>query len=481
MNFIHLEFVAFFTVVFISYWQLSRRLQNIGLVIASFVFYGWVHPWFVLLLLYSATLDYCCGLGMARWPQHKGRLLAVSVVGNVALLGTFKYLDFFILNFVAASEALGVHADVHTLGLLLPVGISFFTFQTLSYTIDIYRGQLEPRTNAVDYLVFVSFFPQLVAGPIERAKHLLPQIENERTLTFAKLESGLSLALWGAFKKVVIADTLSPFVGSIFAHPDPSGPMIWAASLGFSIQLFADFSAYTDIARGTARMLGFELVENFREPFLARSPSEFWGRWHISFANWIRDYLFYPLALSKWCRTWLIIPGIKPTGQFHMMRGMVLALLLSGFWHGASWHFVLWGGLFAVLQLAYYFIGRRLPRSVREWPHADYFLVPLMFFFATLSSLIFREPNIARIGRYLTLNPFSATPDEWQVTTVMVTITLATCVPMLAVWQFRKRVPESVVVHPAFLPVRTTLWCVASWMLYVFAKPVTSDFVYFQF
>ena len=223
-------------------------------------------------------LPYFVGLGMDKYPLRRKALLIVSLCVNLGMLGTFKYFDFFIENIIAVFEVVGMQTSMHTLGIFLPVGISFYTFQTMSYTIEVYKGRLKPRKQFTDYIVFVSFFPQLVAGPVERATNLLPQVEKDRVWNTDRFLSGLSLALWGGAKKVMVADTIAPYVDKIFLLDNPSGPMIWAATIGFSIQILADFSGYTDIARGTARMLGFELMENFKHPYLAVNPSDFWRR-----------------------------------------------------------------------------------------------------------------------------------------------------------------------------------------------------------
>ena len=258
MNFVQIEFLWFMILVFVLYWAIPRRgWQNIVLVIASAVFYGWIHPWWLLLLYASAVLDYTMGRLMVRAPQYKRWWLSFSMMGNIGMLLYFKYFNFFIDNVAIALESVGLGANLHTLNILLPAGISFYTFQTMSYTLDIYRGELQPRKRFLTYLVFVSFFPQLVAGPVERASRLLPQLEAKRIFKLEDLRSGFGLAMWGGFKKMVIADTIAPYVDKIFLLEDPSGPMIWAATAGFSLQIYTDFSGYTDIARGTARMLGW--------------------------------------------------------------------------------------------------------------------------------------------------------------------------------------------------------------------------------
>ncbi|MBN1337437.1 MAG: MBOAT family protein, partial [Deltaproteobacteria bacterium] len=290
MTFVQIEFVAFLAIVFTIYVLFRRfRAQNVVLLLASLVFYGWVHPWFLALLLFTATLDYLSGRAMARWPARKRWFLAASLTGDLGLLGYFKYADFFLENVRAGLDALGIPSAIGPIGVFLPVGISFYTFQSLSYIIDVYRGDTQPRRNLLDYFLFVAFFPQLVAGPILRADALLVQVERPRRITWEGFASGLSLALWGAFKKICVADVVADYVDKAFQLQAPNAALVAAATLGFGVQILADFSGYTDIARGVARMMGFELPLNFDHPYLAKSPSDFWRRWHISFSSWIRD------------------------------------------------------------------------------------------------------------------------------------------------------------------------------------------------
>jgi alginate O-acetyltransferase complex protein AlgI len=439
MTFVQFEFVVLFVSVFALYWTLRDRMaQNALLVVASAVFYGWVHPWFLILLYASATLDYSMGRLMARHPQRKKWFLAMSLIGDLGILGYFKYCDFFIDSFVRVFSALGLETGMHTLGIFLPVGISFYTFQTMSYTIDVYRGQLEPRKNVLDYIAFLSFFPQLVAGPVERASALLPQMERPRRFEPIAFRSGLGLALWGAFKKVCIADQIAPYVDKIFIHTDPSGAMIWAATLGFTVQILADFSGYTDIARGLARMLGFELSLNFDHPYLARNPSDFWKRWHITFSSWIRDYLYIPLGGSR-------------GGSWRTFQATVGAMLLSGLWHGAAWTFVLWGAFHALLITGYRFVGRRIPARFRRGP----------------------------VGRVL--NPFGGSPDQWIAATVMLGVVVVHAAPLVLALLIERFALPRLEGTPWLLPAQTTTWAgLLLWVL-AFTRNIASDFIYFQF
>ncbi len=321
------------------YWALPQRGQNVLLFVGSYFFYGYVHPWFLILIATSTVIDYCAARGMEAWPRHRRRFLWLSVISNFGMLGFFKYFNFFVENVAAVLATLGLVVHEPTLRILLPVGISFYTFQAMSYTIDVYRGELHARRSLLDLAVFVSFFPHLVAGPIQRASFLLPQVESTRRFSAEQARSGFVLICWGFFKKLVIADNVGVVANKVFALSDPTFYILWAGVFAFAIQIYADFSAYTDIARGTSRWLGFELTENFAHPYLARSPADFWRRWNISLSSWFRDYVYIPLGGSR-------------GGAWLWARNILITFLLSGLWHGASWNYVLWGLYHGLLLLA---------------------------------------------------------------------------------------------------------------------------------
>ena len=469
MNFVQFEFPIFFGLIFILFWTLKRRAwQNMLLVVCSAVFYGWVHPWFLLLLYGSAILDFNMGKRMVEDADNKKRYLWISMLGNVGMLGYFKYCNFFIDNFNAIFATLGLGASLQNLSIFLPVGISFYTFQTMSYTIDIYKGELKPRNNFIDYLAFISFFPQLVAGPVERAATLLPQMETDKVFNWKQFCSGMQLALWGAFKKVWIADMVAMYVDRIFLLEAPSSAMIWAATLGFTVQILADFSGYTDIARGTARMLGFELMLNFDHPYLARNPSEFWRRWHISFSTWIRDYLYIPLGGSR-------------GGEGTRLKASYGAMLISGLWHGASWTFVLWGAYHATLLAGYKYIGKWIPREIRKANWMAPFSVSLMFVFTVAGWMIFRETSIGRIGYYLSLSPLEGTPEQWLAASLMLGITLLSAIPLIIALIIEKFLVPKIENKPLFLPLQTTSWAILLCGILLMKRDISQDFIYFQF
>jgi alginate O-acetyltransferase complex protein AlgI len=341
MGFNSTGFVAFFCAVFCVYWLTARRLrlQNALLLAASYVFYGLWDWRFCSLLAISTGTDFLVGRALGRATESGRRRwwLAVSLTVNLGILGFFKYFDFFADSFAAALSACGLAADWTSLNVVLPVGISFYTFQSLSYTIDVYRRRAAPVRDPVIYALYVSFFPQLVAGPIERASALLPQVAAPRRLNGSRVEGALFLVLWGYFKKLVIADNLAPIADRVFA-PDagPAGAAALAGIVAFTLQIYCDFSGYSDIARGAARLLGFELRLNFRLPYLASGPSDFWRRWHVSLSTWLRDYLYIPLGGNR-------------GGTLQTARNLALTMLLGGLWHGASWTFVAWGAYHGLL------------------------------------------------------------------------------------------------------------------------------------
>lgn len=469
MNFIQYEFLIFFVLVLSLYWFLKKReWQNILLVICSAIFYGWVHPWFLILLYASAVLDFNMGKLMLSRPEKKKIFLWISMLGNIGMLGYFKYCNFFIDNFNAIFTWMGVGPSISNLDIFLPVGISFYTFQTMSYTIDIYQGKLEPRNHFINYLTFISFFPQLVAGPVERAANLLPQMEKERVLSWENMRSGFQLALWGAFKKVWVADAISLYVDRIFQLESPSSAMIWAATLGFTIQILADFSGYTDIARGTARMMGFELILNFDHPYLSRNPSEFWRRWHISFSTWIRDYLYIPLGGSR-------------GGEATRLKASYGAMLISGLWHGASWSFVLWGAYHATLLAIYKFFGRKIPREFRKAKAVQPFSIGLMFVLTVIGWMIFRETSISRIWHYITLSPLEGTPEQWLVASLMLGASLFVSIPLVVALVVEKYIAPKLAEKPFFLPLQTTSWAFLILGIILMKRDVSMDFIYFQF
>ncbi len=344
MLFNSISFLIFLPVVFILYWGLFKRslkLQNIFLLLASYLFYGWWDYRFLALIAASTLVDYFIGRFLQKTGNetHRKLLLSLSLIFNLGLLGFFKYYNFFIESWIDSWANLGVEMQVSSLNIILPVGISFYTFQTLSYTIDVYRRKIEPTSDIINFSVFVAFFPQLVAGPIERAKHLLPQFSKKRIFNEEQAISGIHLILWGLFKKIVIADSCAVYVNAIFDdYENMNSASLLLGAFYFAFQIYGDFSGYSDIAIGTGRLFGFDLMRNFNFPYFSRNIAEFWRRWHISLSTWFRDYLYIPLGGSR---------GSK----WQQVRNVFIIFLVSGFWHGANWTFVIWGGLHALFFL----------------------------------------------------------------------------------------------------------------------------------
>ena len=400
MLFNSIDFAIFLPIVFILYWFVfknSLKLQNFLVLVASLVFYGWWDWRFLFLLMFSALVDYNIGRALDTENRLVRRkvLLWISICVNLGFLGFFKYYNFFLDNFIDAFSFFGHPIQARALSIVLPVGISFYTFQTLSYTIDVYRKKLEPSHDLVGFLAFVSFFPQLVAGPIERATNLLPQFYTKRKFDYADAVDGLRQMLWGLFKKVVIADNCAQYANMIFDNPgDYPGSMLFLGALFFTFQIYGDFSGYSDIAIGTSRLFGFNLMQNFAFPYFSRDIAEFWRRWHISLSTWFRDYLYIPLGGSR-------------GGMWMKIRNTFIIFLVSGFWHGANWTFLAWGALNAIYFLPLLLLNRNRNNldvvAQNTWlPKPKELLQVLTTFFLTVIAWVFfRAQSIGHAFEYL--------------------------------------------------------------------------------
>jgi len=339
MNFNSLQYLLFLPVTLILYFALPRKIKNLTLLIASFYFYACWQPAYALLMLFSIAATYLCGRLIGSFPDRKKLWLALCFGVNLAILFFFKYFNFASLTLCSALEFFGVELSPPTLNVLLPVGISFYTFQALGYTVDVYRGDVDPEKNFIDYALFVSFFPQLVAGPIERTGNILPQLKTARKLKLVNLRDGMTLILWGLMKKMIIADNAATIVNTVYNNVgEHSGKQFIFATVAFAIQIYCDFSAYSDIARGSARLLDIELMKNFDCPYGAQSIKDFWRRWHISLSTWFKDYLYFPLGGSR-------------KGKARTLINLVIVFLVSGLWHGAAMTFVAWGLLHGIYQV----------------------------------------------------------------------------------------------------------------------------------
>lgn len=391
MNFASLEFAAFFALVFVIYWfvtQKNLRLQNLLVLVSSYVFYGWWDERFLILIIVSTLSDYLIGLKIGETNKDKVRLrlLWLSIAVNLGILGFFKYYNFFLDNLTVTSSLFGMKLDWPTLNIILPVGISFYTLQTLSYTFDVYLRKIEPTKNLVAFSAYVSFFPQLVAGPIERATQLLPQFYKPRVFTYERAADGARQVVWGLFMKLVIADNLGPFINELYTQPETlNSTTTWLIAYLGIIQVYGDFAGYSNIAIGTARILGFDLMKNFDYPFFARNISEFWQKWHISLITWFRDY---------------VIVWLKGRTKLKLFRNIIVIFLITGIWHGAEWRFVIWGLGNALLFAPLVFIKRRKYRKpiaygriLPTWTES--FLITWTTLQFAIIGVFFRSPSIA--------------------------------------------------------------------------------------
>lgn len=477
MYFNSIAFGIFLPVVWVLYWFVMNRslkAQNLLLLVASYVFYGWWDWRFLSLIAASSLLDYFVAIRMdvARLERIRKWLLAISLMGNLGMLALFKYYDFFALALVEAFATAGVQLEPRTLGWILPVGISFYTFQTLSYSIDVYRRQLAPSRDPIAFLAYVSFFPQLVAGPIERAINLLPQFRVPRQFDPGKASDGMRQILWGFFKKVVIADACAPIVDQLFDPSNTAGAssMVWGIFL-FAIQIYCDFSGYSDIAIGVGRLFGFELMRNFAFPYFSRDIAEFWRRWHISLNTWFRDYVYIPLGGSR-------SPG------WGRIRNILVVFLLSGLWHGANWTYLAWGAINAALFIPILLLGsnrRNLDTvaSGRWLPNLRELGQILSTFSVTLLAWVFFraesvEHAVAILGGLL--SPSLTEPIYSFNVSLFWSILLLVSVE----WLQREKVHGLDVAHlPSWA--RRSLYGGILLMIFFLGRFSGTDFIYFQF
>ena len=400
MLFNSLDFAIFLPVVFIIYWIINNKnlkLQNLLIVLASYLFYGWWDWRFLSLIIFSTIVDYLVGIKLKNESNINTRkiLLWISILVNLGFLGFFKYYNFFLENFIASFSFFGTDIKANSLNIILPVGISFYTFQTMSYTIDVYKQKLKPTKDFIAFSAFVSFFPQLVAGPIERATNLLPQFYKKRTFDYSKAVDGMRQILWGLFKKIVIADNCAEYANLIFNNSvDYSGSTLVLGALFFTFQIYGDFSGYSDIAIGTSRLFGFNLRKNFASPYFSRDIAEFWRRWHISLSSWFRDYLYIPLGGSR-------------GGTWMKIRNTFAIFIVSGFWHGANWTFIVWGALNALFFLPLLItkknkIHKDIVASGKVLPSIkETFQMVLTFSLTVFAWIFFRAENLSHATNFI--------------------------------------------------------------------------------
>ncbi len=476
MIFNSIAFAIFLPVVFFLYWFVVKKLdkQNLLLLVASYVFYGFWDYRFVFLLIFSTLLDYFSALKIhhSLKPNSRKLWLSVSIFINLGFLGFFKYYNFFAESFAAAFASAGMHFNVWTLSVILPVGISFYTFHGISYIIDVYNKKIEPTQNFVDYAVFVSFFPLLVAGPIERATHLLPQVQNVRKFDYNRAVDGMRQILWGLFKKIAIADNCAQDVNVIFSNPAHyhSSTLVYGALL-FTVQIYCDFSGYSDIALGTASLFGFDLIRNFNFPYFSRDIAEFWRRWHISLSTWFRDYVYIPMGGSR-------------KGKWITIQNTLLIFIISGFWHGANWTFLAWG-LYNGLLFLPLLVGSKNKQHIGTVAEGRIFptiketiQITLTFFMVVLGWVLFRCPTITDALNYLKLmcSPSLLSNIELFNNNIFKFVLLMVIVE----WLQRDKQHA---LQISWIKIPVIRWATYIWLIYiiVYCGGTQQSFIYFQF
>ena len=467
MSFTSLTFWVFLTIVLAAYWILpERRWKNALLLVASYIFYGWVSPWLAAMLGLSTLADYFLAKGMRFYPSRRRLLLALSLLINLGTLAFFKYYNFFSPDLAEFLGNLGIRNDWLLTRVFLPAGLSFYTLKKLSYMIDVSRGTLQPTHTLVDFALYVSFFPQIVAGPIDRPQKLLPQIESQRRWKPDFFYNAWPLILMGLFKKVVIADSVKVVVDQIFSLGDPSLFLFAMGALAFTLQILADFSGYTDLARGIAWLFGFETSENFNLPYLSLTPTDFWNRWHITLSAWLRDYIFFPL------RRGLMRSRARIPGWLVLSIPPIVTMFVSGLWHGAGWTFVIWGLYYGVLISIYQLIGIHgdwKPKSPVGWGLAWF----LMFSLIVFGWGIFRAPSLTWLGHVLFDMPFLKAQGDLVVGLITFSMVLVYSTPLLIKLAL-DRLPKDGWFQPAYYAVATTL-------VIIFLSSSSPDFIYFRF
>ena len=471
MVFNSLEFAVFLPVVLLVYWRLSHKSQNRILLVASYLFYGWWDYRFLSLLLISTSIDYFVGLRLEETDDEKRRkfLLLASVAANLGILGFFKYFNFFVDSAAEVMKTLGLNPDAPTLRIILPVGISFYTFQSMSYGFDVYRRRIPATKNFFDFALFVAYFPQLVAGPIERAQNLMPQIVRPRVGPDRKqVASALVLILLGLFKKVAIADVMAPIADAAFNAPSGSSSLTLLVGLyAFALQIYGDFSGYTDIGRGASRLMGIELMENFNQPYLSRNITSFWRTWHISLSNWLHDYLYIPLGGNR-------------KGRFNTYRNLMIVMLLGGLWHGAAWTFVIWGGLHGIYLSVHRAFGKYAPRGYQGRFNFRRDLLPVLitFHLVVFAWVFFRAESVAGALGYLD-GLFSLQPGFTNRDHLVLFAGAALCIAFLDIAQ-RNAAQHEVTLQwqPFWQGIAYGSLVLA---LIVFSGGALTPFIYFQF
>jgi len=478
MLFNSIDFAIFLPVIFILYWfflNKTLKVQNLLIVASSYLFYGWWDWRFLSLILFSTIVDYGVGLKLSTEKSKfkKNIYLWMSILVNLGFLGFFKYYNFFLDNFISVFSFFGNDINPDNLNIILPVGISFYTFQTLSYTIDVYKQKIDPTRDFISFAAFVSFFPQLVAGPIERASNLLPQFHSERIFNYSNAVDGLRQILWGLFKKIVIADNCGRYANIIFDNSsDYSGSTLVLGTLFFAFQIYGDFSGYSDIAIGTSRLFGFDLMRNFAFPYFSRDIAEFWRRWHISLSTWFRDYLYIPLGGSR-------------DGIWMKVRNTFIIFIVSGFWHGANWTFIIWGGLNAIYFLPLLLLNKNrnnldIVAKGKYLPSINEFLnIFITFCLTNFAWIFFRAESVEHALNYISII-FSA--SLWTVPEILPRTTMLLVIVFLIIeWVGREQ--QYAIANLGFnlpRPMRLAIYYGLIFSIFVWGVN-QQQFIYFQF
>ncbi len=467
MSFTSYAFIIFLPCVLVLYWLVKKReWQNSILLAASYIFYGWVNPYLAVLLGASTLLDYFLVRGMQSKPVRKSLFMALSLVLNLGVLAFFKYYNFFNEDLARLTTSLGWNGDFLLTRILLPAGLSFYTLKKLGYMIDVSRGTLKPTHTLMDFALYVSFFPQIIAGPIERPQKLLPQIEVQRTWKAEYFYNAWTLIVMGFFKKIVIADNIKVISDQIFSLDETSIFLLAMGTLAFTLQILADFSGYTDMSRGFASLFGFQTSENFNLPYASLTPTDFWNRWHITLSNWLRDYIFFPIGRS-----------LKKS-RIRLPQGLILSIppiatmFVSGLWHGAGWTFVVWGLFYGVLISVYQLLGIRgdwKPKSPVTLGLAWF----VMFFFIVFGWAMFRAPSMTWLGHILFHMPFLRSQDDMIVGLIALSMFVVYSTPLLIKFFLDKYAKDGWLL-PAYYAFATVL-------IIIFLNASSPDFIYNQF
>jgi len=468
MLFHSIEFLIFFFVVYFLYVILSFKWQNCLLLAASYVFYGFWDWRFLSLIWVSTIVDYFCAIKIenANDPKRRIRFLGFSLIVNLGLLGIFKYFDFFTNSFIDLLSLFGFSVSEVSLNIILPIGISFYTFQSLSYTIDVYQGKLKSTDRFLDFALYVSFFPQLIAGPIERAQHLLPQILKPRKILISEVKEGAYLFAWGLFEKIFIANNLAQIVDPIFAKSDHFSSMeVLVAGYAFAFQIFADFDGYSNMARGLGKCLGIDIMVNFNLPYFAKNPRDFWRRWHISLSTWLRDYLYIPLGGNR-------------SSANRNLGNLMIVMLLGGLWHGASWTFILWGAYHGFLLIAHRFITLKFP-SKNNHCVTEVFKCVGFFHLVVIGWVIFRAESVSQVMVMMQSVFLNHSFDHNTTTMIIKLICILLPLWIIQIWQHQSK--NLMVVFQSHWLLKYFVMAVLFYLFTIWGVFDEIEFIYFQF